>query len=425
MAPRRSPGDGTIFKRKSDGLWVGGIELQTADGKRRQKRVAAKTRNEVVAKLRELRKQIDAGLAIGTASVNLDKYMETWLTDVHWRRAKPSTYPGDERTVRNYIIPFIGKIRLDRLTPQHIRDMIKALQETSSDTRKASTRSAQKAYRILHGALEQAVKDGLIARNPAAAVDEPKHVANRPPAFDNTTAIHIMNTADQISSEMWSARWKTGFMTGLREAEVLGLEWDRVDLGADAIVASWQLQEFKKVHGCGDPVDGVYPCGKVRVSFCPQAHWKLPPGLVYRECERSLLWTKPKSKKSDRDIPIIPPLHAALEQLKANDTGPNPHNLVFHHPDGSPFTPSQDQKAWRGLLIAAEVPHKGQHSLRRTAATLLRGAQVDEQTRMDLFGHASADVQRLYAGPEWQRQKEAMGKLADMLTPQDLDEPDE
>jgi integrase len=209
-------------------------------------------------------------------------------------------------------------------------------------------------------------------------------------------------------------------MTGLRETELLGMEWDRVDLVENRLDVSWQLQELQKVHGCGDPVHTKYPCGKVRVSFCPHAKWDFPPGFENRLCERSLVWTKPKTQRSDRGLPIIAPLADILEQLKQSD-GRNPHGLVFHHPDGTPITQSQDQKAWRALLMKAGVPHRPQHTLRRTAATLLRAAQVDEQTRMSLFGHASLTVQRTYAGSTWEHDSAAMGKLADMLAPKELD----
>jgi hypothetical protein len=184
---------------------------------------------------------------------------------------------------------------------------------------------------------------------------------------------------------------------------------------------SWQLQELTKTHGCGEPVDGKYPCGKVRVSFCPEAFWDFEPDFEYEPCERSLVWTRPKTKATqEQPIPIILPLHGVLEQLQTAE-GPNPHNLLFHHADGSAISRSQDQKAWQRLLKTAGVPHRRQHTLRKTTATLLRAARVDEQTRMQLFGHASTDVQRIYADAEWDHYQAEMGKLADILAPQDLD----
>ena len=405
---RRSPGDGTIFKR-ADGLWVAGY---TIDG--RQHRVTAKNRNDAIAKRREVKKQIDAGVKLGSGRVKLSTWLDHWLT-IHKPHIDPETFRSYETSVRLYITPTIGGKRLDKLTPDDVRDMIATLQETSP-------RNAQKAYTTLRLALKVAVNERKIAWNAAAVVDAPKHSPRKVPAFTAKQALHIMAVADAHCDEVWAARWKAGVMTGKRECEVLGITWDRVDLANDVLDISWQLQELKKVHGCGEPVGKVYPCGKQRVSFCPGAHWDFRPGFEFKDCERSLVWTRPKTKATqEQPIPIIPPLHDILERLQARD-GPNPHNLVFHHPDGSAISRSQDQKAWRRLLELADVPHRGQHTLRHTAATLMRAAQVDEQTRMALFGHTSAETQRGYAGAEWEHYKAAMGKYADQLTAHELDE---
>lgn len=407
MSPqRRQKGTGSLFKRKDNGYWVGVVEVPTTDGKRRQRRVSAKNRNDCIRKLRELQKNIDAGRVPATGSVKMAAYLDTWLPTVHSKRVKPSTYPSDVRVAELHIKPYIGGKRLDRLTPVDVRG---ALEQVNTP------RNRQRAYLLLHSALQDALKDGYTARNVMEAVDKPNYRPADHPAFSPEVSLHIIRTAERHSDEMWATRWATGLMTGLRESEVLGLEWGRVDLDEDLLHVEWQLQGLKKKHGCGEPVDGDYPCGRNRKpSFCPQAYWDLPDHFEYRECERHLVWTRPKSARSARGVPIIRPLHIALERLKASDTY-NPHNLVFHHPDGSPITHSQDQRAWKALLEQAGVPHARQHTLRKTAATLLRAAQVDEQTRMELFGHASADVQRIYAESALAIQRRAMEKLTDIL----------
>lgn len=407
--PRRSPGDGTLFKRKSDGLWVAGF---TIDGETYRR--TAKSRNAAIEKRRELKKQLDAGVKVAGGRVKLSAWLDRWL-EIHRPRVDPTTHRDYATTVRLYITPTIGSKRLDKLSPDDVRDMIATLQKTSP-------RNAQKAYTTLRLALKAAMAERKIAWNPAALVDPPKHTAKHAPAFTAKEALHIMAVAERSCDETWAARWKAGFMTGKRECEVLGLTWDRVDLANDMLDISWQLQELRKTHGCGDPVDGAYPCGKKRVSFCPQAHWVFNPDFENKPCERALVWTRPKTKATqEQPIPIIKPLRDILERLQERET-PNPHNLVFCHADGSAISQSQDQKAWRRLLELAEVPHRGQHTLRRTAATLMRAANVDEQTRMELFGHTGADVQRTYAGPDVAQHRLAMGKLADLLAPQDLDD---
>lgn len=403
MSPRRSPGDGTVFKRK-DGLWVAGF---THEGK--QYRATAKLRNEALAKRREMKKQLDAGVKLGTGRGKTGDWLDRWL-EIHKPNVDPETFRSYATTVRLYLKPHIGDKRLDKLTPDDVRDMI---------TAQSSTRNAQKAYQVLRLALKKATDERVLSWNVAQVVGMPKHTAKKHPAFTVKEALHIMATADATCDDVWAARWKAGFMTGKRECEVLGLEWDRVDLVNDLLDFSWQLQELTKSHGCGDPVDGQYPCGKVRVSYCPDARWDFQPGFDHRLCERSLVWTRPKTKATeDQLIPIIKPLHDILERLKDND-GPNEHGLVFHHANGTAISRSQDQKAWQQLLKNAGVEHRRQHTLRRTTATLLRAAQVDEQTRMEFFGHTSTDVQRGYADPERERQKLEMGKLADILAPKE------
>jgi hypothetical protein len=61
MPKRRSPGDGGLWKDHDRDLWIGSVEIPSTDGKRRQKRVASKNRNEAIRKLKELRKEVDAG----------------------------------------------------------------------------------------------------------------------------------------------------------------------------------------------------------------------------------------------------------------------------------------------------------------------------------------------------------------------------
>jgi integrase len=394
----------------------------TVDG--RQYRVTAKKRNDAIDKRREMKKKLDEGILATAGKAKLSAYLDRWLVN-HKPHVDPTTFRDYSTTVRLYVTPTIGNKRLDKLSPDDVRDMITTLQ-------KKSPRNAQKAYTVLRLALKAAVDERKLSWNVAQVVGMPKHTPKHVPAFTVKEALHILATADSSCDETWAARWRAGFMTGKRECEILGLTWDRVDLEQNLLDVSWQLQELKKVHGCGEPSDvrpegskqkkgPFYPCGKQRVSFCPQAHWDFPQGFEHHPCERSLVWTRPKTKATqERPIPIIAPLHDILEDLKASD-GPNPHNLVFHHPDGSAISQSQDQKAWRRLLVTAKVEHRRQHTLRHTAVTLLRAAQVDEQTRMELFGHAGVDVQRIYAHADLEQHREAMRKLADLLAPQDLD----
>jgi integrase len=389
------------------------------DGKRRQKQVSSKDRNTAMAKLKKLRAEVEAGTIATSASTTVCKWLDYWLS-IKKPDLAPGTYKSYANTVRLYLKPHLGAKRIDRLTAADVRSMIETLKRTpTKQSPNGSTRNAQKADMVLRMALSAAVIEGVLSRNVTAAVEKPKHLAKEGTAFSPEIAVHIIKTAESSSDITWATRWAAGFLTGVRECELLGLEWDRVDLDPDdtmpEIDVSWQLQPLQKVHGCGDPVDGVYPCGKKRYSACPKARWDFDPAFDHRLCERSQVWTRPKTKAGKRPVPLIPELVVMFRRLKAQD-GPNPHNLVFHHPDGKPITQDQDQKSWRELLKAAGVPHVGQHSMRHSTATLLARAGVPEHVRMQILGQVSVKAHRGYVHVDKAEAHEAWRKLSDLLT---------
>lgn len=407
--PRRGRGDGTLFKR-GDGYWVGGVELAPgADGRRRYKRIVRKSRNDCVNALRDLKKDVDAGRITGARSTSVEKWLTYWLSDILPHRAvKPGTVISYAGTVRNHITPHIGAKRIDKLHPSDIRALYTALQD------EIGGRCAQKADQVLRLALAAAVRDGILGVSVMDRVDKPAHTAKAATVFSAATSMHIIATALQTQGDAWGSRWALGFTTGARESEILGLEWDRVDLKAATVDISWQLQRMQKAHGCGTPVDGTYPCGMKRSSFCPGAHWKFPAGMEWRDCEATLVWTKPKTKAGNRIVPLVPAMADALRALREAD-GVNPHGLVFHHPDGSPFTQDQDQKAWKRLLIDAKVPHAPQHSIRHSTATLLMEANVDSHVVASVIGHSDIAVTHGYQHVDLELARRAWANLGVLM----------
>ena len=383
--PRRSRGDGSIYQR-ADGLWVVAVELPPGpDGKRRSKRATSKSRNGAVAKLRTLQADLAAGRVPTSPSTTVERWLQHWATDIlPGRNVKPSTIDGYEKTIRRHLIPNLGAKRLDRLQPSDIRALYQRLSET--------TRSAVKADQVLRLALRSAILEGVLGVNIMDRVDKPRHRPKAGSAFDARTAAHIIVVAHQVQGPMWSARWATGFLTGARESELLGLEWDRIDFARERLDVSWQLNRQQRVHGCGQKINGQWPCGRVRPGWCPQTQWRWPKSEM-RPCVGTLAWTRPKTAAGTRVIPLLPALAEILLQIR--DDGPNPHNLVFHD-GGRPISQETDQRAWRALLQAAEIPHVPQHSIRHSTATVLLEAGVDTHVIQSVIGHSDVAMTRAY-----------------------------
>lgn len=399
---RRTRGDGALFKR-ADGAWVGRVELAPKDGKRRYKTVSSVDRNVCIDKLKKLRADVDAGRIAVTSNATVESWLTRWLEDIAKPRLRPTTFEDYQSVIRGHIIPAIGTKRLDKLTPDHIRGLHRAV---------GSSRTAELAHVVLSKALKDAVREGMLTFNVCERVDKPRYDKVKRTSMSVGVAKLVLKTAVDTRDEMMATRWAAAFLTGARQAELLGLRWAYLDLDQGFMDISWQLQQLKQVHGCNPP------CGKQRVGYCPQRQWEFPPGFEYEPCYRSLVFTRPKSDAGVRVVPIIAPLLMSLRSMSENQ-GSNPHGLVWHKPDGTPLDPRSDNRAWNQLLVDAEILQPGEtmplHIARHTTATLLRAAGVDEQSRLELLGHATVDSQRVYAHADQTRHLEAMSSLTELL----------
>src|SRR5699024_8412467 len=149
----RDSGSGSLYQRKVDGRWMGYVTLpdDPVTGKRRRKVVSAKTQAAAAQKLRQLRKELDRAGDLPTSSPTVAQWMERWLRDIAPARLKPRTLETYEGYVRRYIVPALGKRRLEHLTPAHVQQM-----HASIVGRGLSSTTALQAHRILAKALTDA-----------------------------------------------------------------------------------------------------------------------------------------------------------------------------------------------------------------------------------------------------------------------------
>lgn len=366
--------------------------------------MSSKDRGECARKLRDLRKQIDAGQLPSTTSTTVSKWLEHWVETIVKPNRAPNTYRSYEQVIRLHINPHIGARRLDKLTAEDIRGVY-------AKTGEKSPRFALLAHQALSRALKQAANEGLLYRNPMQAVEAPGYTPGKRKAFPADIAQQLIQAAFRNGDEMGGTRWATAFLTGARKGELIGLEWDRIDLHQGFIDLSWQMQRLKGAHGCGEQ-----SCGKKYASSCPAVVWKFPPGYEVRQIVGSLWWTRPKTAAGTRIIPIskLPPLLEALRRLKAFDNT-NPHGLVFHQPDGRPISPEQHHTDWKALLAVAGLPDAPGHAIRHSTTTMLRKAGVPQDVRMMITGHSSVQAHEIYVHLEHEDAADALGELSAIM----------
>jgi integrase len=140
---KRGNGEGSIYRRKSDGRWVGSLSLP--DGAR--KVYHGKKQSEVIAKLDQAANDLRHGLLTVGSTTTLQEYLENWLENVHKPTIRISTYLNYRKLLHNYLMPGLGKVKLQKLTPQQVQVFY---------SQKMSDGLASKTVNNIHGVLHKA-----------------------------------------------------------------------------------------------------------------------------------------------------------------------------------------------------------------------------------------------------------------------------
>jgi integrase len=389
MTTRRDKGAGSVYQRASDGRWLGSIDLGWgADGKRRRKVVSAKTKPAAVRKLADAQKDLARHGITASKVATVKTYLEEWLTTI---RVKPTTLATYRNTVRNYLIPALGRRRLDLLEPRHVRDMLIWMEKEGQ-----APATINGAHRVLRAALSDAVNDQRIPRNVAKNVTPPSATGKETASLTATegrTLLRSLPITDPLA-----ARWAVALLLGIRQGEALGLEWDRLDLEEGTLHLSWQLQRIPYRHGC----DGT--CGKKRAGSCPQRALDVKPDFEYRQVDGALCLTRPKSQAGWRVIPLPAFVVMALRN---------------HRDDSRPYDPSDDNATWHDALKAAGLPQIKLHAARHTTATLLLELGVDPKVIQAILGHSTVVMTRAYQHASITMQRAAMDQMGDLFEIED------
>jgi hypothetical protein len=189
MAKKRANGEGNIRKRK-DGRWEGRYTAgyDSKNGKRLIKNVLGKTQAEVKEKLKKALEECQ-GLDVSRSE---EYTVATWLRTWYELYAKPNVRTATANRykliIETYTIPRIGNIKLKKLTTRHLQKLYKELLESGrihvgkNQDKGLSTTTVHSVHLMLHCALDRAVKERLILRNPCGDCTQAPKTGDEDPA---------------------------------------------------------------------------------------------------------------------------------------------------------------------------------------------------------------------------------------------------
>ena len=367
-----------IYLRK-DGRYEGRYTRgRKPDGKIIYQSVYGQTLAECKQKLTEakvLHFQSDTDCKIyGTGTV--EEFMTYWLYDIVRYNLKESTFSNYVHYSNKWIIPYLGKEKLYKLTTEHIQQFINHLIKQG-----LSAGSIRNVYRTLCAMLNSAKVFSYLKMTPCENVELPNY---------KTKEAETLSLDDQRTLEIAAKQSKNvigltvliALYTGLRLGEICALAWNDIDFKNDRLSVSNTRQRIQLVNS----------------SDQKKTH---------------VITDRAKSSSSIRVIPLP---HFLLKLLEEHQSKHSMNDYVLSYKD-KPLEPRMIQYQLKKLLKQANLKQVNFHTLRHTFATRCMEENVDVKTISELLAHALAKTTLdLYGHSRYEQKQEAMKKLNNLGT---------
>jgi integrase len=347
-----------------------------------------RTKAQAERAARQLISSLEDGSYVEASKATVGEYLTEWLDGLAVQGLRNSTRLSYDINLRTLVIPRIGAVPLQKLTPAALTALYSELLERGrKNGGPLSLRTVRYVHTIVKKALRDAVDAGLLLRNPADRAKPPSARATRSNAMRTWTPEQLATFLGHVRCDRLYAAFLLGASTGLRRGELLGLRWRDLDLEAGQLSVRQTL---------------IAPHNQLEFS-------------------------EPKTERGRRQVELDAATVDALrehrkwqlaERLAFGPGYEDDHDLVFREADGRPVHPATLSSAFRAEAKRAGLPQIRLHDLRHTHVTLLRKMGVPVEVVSKRVGHSSPSITSdiySHVGEDPALQREAAERVASLF----------
>lgn len=347
---------GTKRKRGKDS-WYLEVTIGTdfrGKPNRYNRTVHCKSEKQAEKELARFYTECESGKINKQDSTKLSALADTWFTEYAERFYKKSALSSNRTAKDVWVVPVLGDKKVSKLSRMDVQNWINHLADKG-----LSPKTVRNYYSTLRSMLDFAVDMGIIEDTPCRNVRLPKKERHEAKYYVAEDVARLIGALDTLGPDDLKFRVAVllFLFSGIRKAELLGLNWEDVDFEGNAIHV-----HRERLIGRGI---GIY---EDTPKTAKSARYIKLPAEVMRELRRL------RTQQNKRRLAL------------GNKYGDSP--AVFCNDTGQPLYPQVLQRWFSRFTDSAGLPHLGLHGLRHTHTSMLSNMKVDAKQISERLGHS-------------------------------------
>lgn len=320
----------------------------------------------------EFEKQVKSGYC-EDGEMTFQQYATHWLG----RQAKyaPSTL-GFYRRSLEAVYPMIGNIKLNRLRPIALENLLAELRKRTWRGRPIQESTVQKYLTVVSAVLSDAKRNEIIEKNPARIIDLPETAPQMQVIPTDEEAHRFLDLLAE-ENDPYKTFYALAIYTGCRRGELCALKWEDIIMNGDESILTVSRSR-SSVPGQG-VIEGTTKNGQARIIYLSE------------------------------DMTSILRSYCYMKMREAQEGDFKMSDYVFTNATGKLMHPDTFSRHLRRLYDKNNFPKEFHlHTLRHYFVSTMLHNGVDKQTVAELAGHGdSGFLERTYCHPQLQLKRQA------------------